>query len=117
MNTNTKIFLVAGLLIGLALAVFLSPFASGSPDGLEKVAEEEGFADTATDHQFGDSPLADYSVDGVDEGNVSTGASGLIGVLLTFGVGLAVFGVTRVLRNDDGTDTRAEQPTERTSTG
>lgn len=104
MTTNTKIFLAAGLLLGIALAIFLSPFASGSPDGLEKVAEEEGFADTETEHQLGDSPLADYSVEGVDDENLSTGAAGLIGVLLTFGIGLALFGTTRVLRRDTGTE-------------
>ncbi|MDZ7675606.1 MAG: PDGLE domain-containing protein [Acidimicrobiales bacterium] len=116
MKTNTKIFLGAGLLIGIALAVFVSPLASGSPDGLEKVAEEEGFADTATDHRLADSPLADYGIEGVDDENLSTGASGLIGVLLTLGVGLAIFGAARVLRNDEAGQ-RTEQRTESASAG
>lgn len=130
MKTNTKIFLAAALLIGIALAVFVSPLASGSPDGLEKVAEEEGFADTATDHQLADSPLADYGIEGVDDENLSTGASGFIGVLLTFGVGLAIFGAARVLRsdepgpgpddnerNDDDTSRATEQRTANASAG
>lgn len=97
-STNTKLFLIAGLLLGLALALFLSPYASSSPDGLEKVAEEEGFADSADDHQLADSPLADYAVEGIDTEPVSTGVSGIIGVLLTFGLGLGLFAAARALR-------------------
>lgn len=104
MSTNTKLFLVAGLLVGLALAIFVSPFASSSPDGLEKVAEEEGFGDAATEHQVADSPLADYGVEGIDDEKVATGVSGLIGVLLTFGIGVGLFAVVRVLRPDPADD-------------
>lgn len=97
--SNVKVFVVAGLLVGLALAVFVSPFASGSPDGLEKVAEEQGFAETAEDHAFADGPMADYSVRGISNEAMSTGAAGLIGTLLTFGLGMAVFGLVRMGRS------------------
>lgn len=103
MSTTTKLFLVAGLLVALALAVFVSPLASSAPDGLEKVAEQEGFADAAIGHHAAESPLADYSVEGVDDDELSAGASGLIGVLLTFGVGTGVFATLRVLRRDETT--------------
>ena len=43
----TNKFLLAGILISLAIAGVLSYYASSSPDGLEKVAEDEGFLDTA----------------------------------------------------------------------
>ena len=103
MSTNVKLFVVAGLLLAAALAVFVSPFASSSPDGLERVAEDEGFADTATEHRLGDSPVADYAVDGVDDERVSGGLAGLVGVLVTFGLGVGVFAVLRTLRPaDDG---------------
>jgi hypothetical protein len=82
--------------IGLALVV--SGFASGSPDGLERVAEDKGFLETARDHLFADGPLADYEVRGIDNERLSTGVSGLIGVLVTFGVGFALFAVLRALR-------------------
>lgn len=95
MNGNLKLFLLAGLLVGLALAVFVSPLASGSPDGLEKVAKEQGFADTAADHALAGSPVAGYSVRGISGESMSTGAAGLIGTLLTFGLGVAVFGLVR----------------------
>lgn len=101
MRDNARIFVVAGLLVGLALALFVSPFASSSPDGLEKVAEEEGFSEAAEDSALADSPLADYGVEGIDDDKAGTAVSGLIGVLLTFGIGVGLFGVVRVLRPDD----------------
>ena len=38
-----RIVVIAGLLIAFVLAIVLSPFASSSPDGLEKVGEDKGF--------------------------------------------------------------------------
>lgn len=85
-------FVIGGLLIAVALGVFVSPFASSDPDGLEKVSVEEGFDDTAEDHALSDGPLADYSVRGLGDGRLGTAASGLVGVLLTFGLGVVLFG-------------------------
>lgn len=99
MSTNIKIFIAAALLVGLGLAIFVSPFASSSPDGLEKVAETEGFDGAAQDHDMGDGPLADYGVKGVDDEKLGTGVAGLIGTLVTFGIGLGLFGLVRVARD------------------
>jgi PDGLE domain len=85
-------FIVAGLAVALALAFFVSPEASSHPDGLERVAIDEGFVDEATAHDLEDSPLADYGVEGVDNERLSTGLSGIIGVAVTFAVaGGAIF--------------------------
>jgi hypothetical protein len=73
----------------------VSGFASSEPDGLERVAEDEGFSDSAEGHDLADSPVADYGVDGVDNERLSTGLAGLIGVVVTFGVGCALFLVVR----------------------
>jgi len=97
-STNAKLFVVAGLLVGLGLAIFVSPFASSSPDGLEKVATEEGFDGAAEDHELADGPWADYGVEGVDDERVGTGLAGLIGTLVTFGLGVGVFALIRTLR-------------------
>jgi PDGLE domain len=102
MRSNTRLFLIAGLLVAIGLAVIVSGFASSSPDGLEKVAEDKGFLETARDHVFVDGPLADYAVRGVDNERLSTGLSGLIGVLITFGVGLALFALIRTRRSGSG---------------
>lgn len=109
MTSNTRLFVVAGLLVGIALALFVSPFASSSPDGLEKVAAEEGFDEAAEDSALADSPLADYGVEGIDDDRAGTAVSGLIGVLLTFGIGVGLFGIVRVLRPETSGD--PTQPT------
>jgi hypothetical protein len=78
------VFLAGGLLVALALAFFLSPEASSSPDGLNKVAIDEGFADAETDHALADAPTAGYGVEGVEDERLSTGLAGVIGVTVTF---------------------------------
>jgi cobalt/nickel transport protein len=97
-SSNLRLFLIAGLLVAIGLALGVSGFASSSPDGLEKVAEDKGFLETAQDHLFADGPLADYAVKGVGNERLSTGLAGLIGVLVTFGVGLVLFGLLRIVR-------------------
>ncbi|WP_217180649.1 PDGLE domain-containing protein [Nakamurella multipartita] len=81
------LFIAGGLALALLLAFAVSPWASSEPDGLERVALDQGFAENATEHATGGSPLADYSVSGVDHGALSTGLSGVIGVLLCFALG------------------------------
>ncbi len=76
-------FIAIGLLLALLTAGFVSRFASSEPDGLERVAIDEGFADSATDHPLDDSPLADYAVEGFEDGDASTGLAGAIGVVIT----------------------------------
>lgn len=97
MRRNTKMFLVVGLIVTLALAMVVGPFASSAPDGLEKVADQEGFA-TDSDHDLAASPLTDYSVDGVDDGRLGTALAGAIGVLLTFAIGAGLFVAIRRTR-------------------
>jgi cobalt/nickel transport protein len=97
-TSNLRLFLLGGLLVAAGLALFVSGFASSSPDGLEKVARDKGFLQQARDHLFADGPLAGYTVRGIDDQRLSTGVSGLIGVLVTFGVGLALFALVRAMR-------------------
>jgi hypothetical protein len=107
--SNLRLFLLGGLLVAAGLALFVSGFASSSPDGLEKVAGDKGFLEAARDHLFADGPLADYTVRGIDNQRLSTGLSGLIGVLVTFGLGLALFALVRAMRSgrDRSRPTRA----------
>jgi hypothetical protein len=99
-SSNLRIFLLGGLLVAIGLATLVSGFASGSPDGLNKVAEDHGFAATAKEHLFENGPLAGYAVKGVNSDRLSTALAGLIGVLVTFGVGLALFALLRAMRPD-----------------
>lgn len=93
--TRQRTFFAAALLLALVLAGVVSSFASSSPDGLEKVAEDKGFIDTAQDHDLAGSPLADYGVAGVDNDRLSGGLAGIIGVGATLAVGGGVFLVLR----------------------
>ena len=79
---------IAALLVVLAVGLVVSQFASSEPDGLEFVAEQEGFADTAEDHTLEASPLADYGSDGL-----SRALAALVGIAITFGGGFVLFKV------------------------
>ena len=90
MDKNKK-FLAAGFLVSLFLAGVVSFYASSDPDGLEKVAEDIGFIETAKDHTYADGALADYGVKGIDNERASVGLAGVIGVIGTAVVGGALF--------------------------
>ena len=75
----------------LVLAAVVSFYASSSPDGLEKVAGEIGFLDTAKDHANSDFALADYGVSGVENERFSVGLAGAIGVVTTGVVSVVLF--------------------------
>jgi hypothetical protein len=110
MKENAKLFIVAGLLLAGGLALLVSPFASGSPDGLNRVAVDEGFDKSATEHALEGSPVAGYAVRGIEDESVGRGLSGLIGVLLTFGVGLMLFAALRSFRPSQQTNQADGQP-------
>ncbi|MFF5453114.1 energy-coupling factor ABC transporter permease [Streptomyces sp. NPDC012950] len=88
---------IGGVVTALVLAGFVSFYASASPDGLEKVAADQGIDAKAEEyeHATADSPLADYGVRGVDAERLSGGLAGVIGVGTTLAVGTGVFLVVR----------------------
>lgn len=95
MDRRTLGFLGAGLLVAIVVAVGVSQFASGNPDGLEYVAEQEGFLETADDHTFADAPLADYGENLTDNARVNTAVAGLAGVVVTLLLGYGIFWLAR----------------------
>ena len=82
-------FVAAGLVIALALVFLVAPIASGDPDGLERVAIDNGFIEAAQEHPLG-GPLADYGVSGIENEETGTVLAGAIGVGATFVAGLIV---------------------------
>jgi len=72
-----------GLIIALAIA-FLSPLASAFPDGLERVAEENGFIEDALEPAF--EVIPDYAFPGVGNEALATILAGLVGTLILFGL-------------------------------
>jgi PDGLE domain len=72
---------LGGLAVAAAIVVILAPLASSDPDGLERVAIDQGFDDRASETPF--SVMADYLFPGV-EGPLATILAGLIGVAVVF---------------------------------
>lgn len=90
---------VAGLVLTFLLAGFVSGFASSSPDGLERVAGEQGFLDAGRDSAVAGSPLADYALRGVEDERLAGGLAGLLGAVLTLAAATALFyAVSRLTR-------------------
>jgi cobalt/nickel transport protein len=82
------------LILALLVAAFLSPFASSSPDGLEKVAEDLGFIEKSEGEPLINSPAPDYVFPGITNEGAATAAAGIAGTLLTFGV---TYGVAKAI--------------------
>jgi hypothetical protein len=93
---STRIFVVFALAVAVGLASAVSPYASSSPDGLEKVAEEKQFlADGKLHAVQEDAPIPDYAFPGIDNPRVATGVGGFAGTLAVFALG---YGLAYVLR-------------------
>jgi hypothetical protein len=91
-----RLFVGLALAVALALAVFASPWASSSPDGLEKVAETNGFLEDGRLHALQErSPVPDYAFPGVEDERLATGLAGFAGTLGVFAVGYGVAAVAR----------------------
>ncbi len=91
----TRMVLVVGLVAALLIAGVVSYYASGSPDGLERVATDQGFIDTAEEHAAAQGPLADYNARGIDDDRAAGGLAGVIGTLEVLGVGSGLFLLVR----------------------
>jgi PDGLE domain-containing protein len=83
-----KRFTIVALALAIGLATAASPFASTAPDGLNRVADDHGFAAKA-------SGGANYAFPGVSDPRLATGLAGFTGTLIVFSLG---FGVVRLVR-------------------
>ena len=73
--------------------VFLSPFASADPDGLERVAENLGFIGAGQSAPF--EIIPDYTLPFLGETALSTILAGVVGVIV---VGLIILLVGRGMK-------------------
>jgi len=102
---RTNVFVAAALAVAVGLAVAVSPFASASPDGLEKVAEDKGFLAEGTTAKIQEaSPIPDYAFPGVENERVATGLAGFVGTLVVFALGFGLAFVLRRVRGRAGPD-------------
>ncbi|MFC9282713.1 energy-coupling factor ABC transporter permease [Streptomyces collinus] len=103
-RTSRRRLWLTGLAASLLLAGFVSFYASASPDGLEKVAHDQGIDKKAGKHASDGSPLAGYGVKDVTDARLSGGLAGVIGVGVTVVAGSAVFWTVRRRRTEDARD-------------
>ena len=89
------ILIAAGLALAVALALFVAPWASSEPDGLEKVAEDKGFIEAAeeTEPAWESSPNPDYAMPGLEENRPA-----LAGLAGTMGIFLIAWGLALLLK-------------------
>ncbi|MGK7886434.1 MAG: PDGLE domain-containing protein [Crocosphaera sp.] len=90
-NTQrNRSFMLTAMGIALIVAVFVSPFASSNPDGLDRVSQDLKFEDKAIE----DAPaqklpfyavFEEYALRGVPE-ILATPLAGLAGTVVTFGI-------------------------------
>jgi cobalt/nickel transport system permease protein len=90
---------ITGLLIALALAV-ASPLASIHPDGLERVAEQQGFLESAQEPLY--EIIPDYVFPGISNEALATILAGIVGTLLVFGVAIGIAWVRRARQTVSG---------------
>ncbi|MEG5139795.1 MULTISPECIES: energy-coupling factor ABC transporter permease [unclassified Microcoleus] len=82
----------------LLISGLLSLFASSWPDGLEAVAEKYGFKDKEAVAIENPTPLAGYTVKGLEEQPIATSIAGVVGSALCFG---AAFGIAQLVKPKD----------------
>jgi cobalt/nickel transport system permease protein len=80
-------FVAPGLLVAAGTALFVAPFASPWPDGLDSVARRLGFAQRASEPVIA-SPIPDYQVPGLAAPGAATALAGVTGVLVVFALAI-----------------------------
>ena len=89
-RSRDRAVLIAGLGVALLIAIFVSPFASKNPDGLDRVSQDLKFENKVEE----DAPAKklpfyavfdEYALRGVPEA-IATPIAGLVGTLAVFGL-------------------------------
>lgn len=75
--------IIFGIMITVFLVIFLSPFASKLPDGLEKIARDKGFLEKETKPSF-KFLMPDYVFPGIKNEQLAIALAGVIGTLAVF---------------------------------
>ena len=94
-------WIIAALAIALGVVVAAAFLASGNPDGLERVAEDQEFIAAGEDAPY--EVIPDYTVPGID-GELSTIVAGVLGVAIMFGLLWAVGRLLARRRDDRATE-------------
>lgn len=94
---------IGGVIAAFVVAMVVSQFAAGDPDGLERVAEDTGISQVAEDSPLASSIFADYATAGIDNEQVSLAVAGAAGTAVALLVGLGLASAVRRGRREAGT--------------
>ncbi len=108
MKKSLRLFIIVALTISVGLAMFVAPFASSSPDGLERVAKNHGFLEKGEHSVWAHSPIADYLFPGIKNEAVATGLAGFVGTLVVF---IVAYGIVLLLKRVSGGAKRVGEET------
>ncbi len=86
---------VAGGLIAVVVGAVVSQFAASSPDGLERVAIDQGIG-AGEGSRLGTSLFADYATRGLDNESLSLAVAGASGVVIVAAVGFGLLCAVRL---------------------
>jgi PDGLE domain len=98
-RVSMRLLIALGLAVAVALAFFVSPYASSSPDGLEKVARDQDFLQRGKVHRVQSSAIPDYAFPGIRDERMATALAGFVGTLGVFALGYGAARVVRVARS------------------
>jgi len=87
-----RLFAILALALAIGLATAVSPFASGAPDGLNRVAADHAFEQRGTTQH---APVSGYAFPGVRDEKLAKGLAGFTGTLLVFALGFAIVKTAR----------------------
>jgi cobalt/nickel transport protein len=107
---GTRRFFAVFLLVALLVAGVASYYASSHPDGLNFVAQKQGFSDKQKASPTSDGPFAGYSTKGIDNARLSGGVAGVAGCVLVLSIAGGLFWVLRRRDEDEPTDAGSRDP-------
>jgi cobalt/nickel transport system permease protein len=92
-RNENKPTLMYGAVIVIGLLLFVAPFASQLPDGLDRVAQSLGFEFKKIENKGFSTPLKDYRFFGIESPALSTIAAGMSGAGVVFVISYLLAGV------------------------
>ena len=95
---STLTFLIGGIGVAMLFAVVISQFAGTSPDGLERVAQDTGFAASAEESAVADTLFSGYATEGIGNETMSLAVAGASGAIITALVGYGLISAVHLRR-------------------
>ena len=83
--------IIFGIILAVCLVIFIAPFASKYPDGLERIARDKGFLEKEEARL--PAVISGYSFPGIKNEKLSAIIAGILGVIIVFLAGYFLSGL------------------------